>query len=171
MATNLPVGHVVFVAPDGKLIKTHPAFFKGEGETPCETPNEVWEDGTPTLLRIPLLTLGFMNCSNISREDDTKKHGPTPKWCRRQRQPELRYQTLWIGKPGAKRPVGGRKTAGDRSGLAWHIRRGHFAHYVDDGVSRGLFGKGIFGTFWIEACACGSAENGEIISTYKIKTA
>ena len=158
-----PDSYLIFVAPSGALLGGRAAYYRDDEHS------QLFKDNAPAFLRIPLLTLGYMHCSNVSREDQTKEHGPSPKWCRRMRVPELRYQTLWLGQPGGKRVGTGRKTEGDRSGMSLHICRGYFAHYIDDGVSLGLFGRGIFGTFWIPAHARGSLEHGEVRSTYKIQ--
>ena len=123
-------------------------------------------------IEIPILlhTLSFMQCKNVTPVDVTANEGPPPKWCRRQRVPELKYQALQIDPNiGAKPRTGERKTEGDRSGKALHICRGHFAHFVDDGVSRGLFGRNQFGTFWVPSHTRGSLEHGRIVSTYNVK--
>lgn len=119
----------------------------------------------------PALTaVAFMNCKNVVRLDVTNNEGPTAKWCRRQRVPELKYHALQIDPNlGTKLRPGGRKTEGDRSGKALHICRGHFAHYIDDGVSQGLFGRHQFGTFWIPSHTRGSKEHGKIVSSYNVK--
>jgi hypothetical protein len=110
-----------------------------------------------------------MNCKNVNRLDVTKEQGPLPRWCRRQRVPELAYHTLQIDPNAGRKPrPGERETAGDRSGKALHICRGHFAHFIDDGVSQGLFGRGQFGTFWVPSHTRGSLEHGRVVSTYQI---
>ena len=120
---------------------------------------------------IVMMTLGLMQCKNVDRIDVTENEAPPPKWCRRQRVPELKYHALQIDPNlGAKPRTDDRRTEGDRSGKALHICRGHFAHFRDDGVSRGLFGRRQFGTFWIPAHTRGSLEHGKVISTYKVKT-
>jgi hypothetical protein len=117
---------------------------------------------------IALQTIGFMNCRNVERLD-APEEAPTPKWCRRQRVPELRYQVLRID-PNRLVPKKSdeHKTEGDRSGKALHICRGHFAHYVE-GESAGLFGKGLYGSFWIPSHARGSLEHGRVISQYEVE--
>jgi len=118
-----------------------------------------------------LHALAFMQCKNVQRVDVTKEKGPTPKWCRRQRVAELKYHTIQVDPNLAGKPrPDNRKTEGDRSGKSLHICRGHFAHYVDDGASRGLFGRNQFGTFWVPAHTRGSLEHGRVISTYNVKT-
>lgn len=122
------------------------------------------------LMAVHLMTMAFMQCRNVTRQYATATEGPPPKWCRRQRLPELKYQVLHIDPNiGAKSSAGERRTEGDRSGKALHICRGHFAHFVDDGISTGLFGRGQFGTFWIPAHTRGSAEHGRVVSTYNVK--
>jgi hypothetical protein len=119
----------------------------------------------------PALTaVAFMNCKNVARLDVTSNEGPTPKWCRRQRVPELKYHALQIDPNlGTKPRPGERKTEGDRSGKSLHICRGHFVHYRDDGVSQGLFGRRQYGTFWVPAHTRGSLELGKVISSYNVK--
>ena len=115
--------------------------------------------------------MGFLHCGNVGRLDATKEQGPPPKWCRRQRVPELKYQVLQIGPAGGRRPQDGRKTEGDRSGKALHICRGHFVHYIDDGVCKGLFGAvSTAPSSWIAAHARGSLEHGKIVSTYDVRS-
>jgi hypothetical protein len=121
--------------------------------------------------RPALTAIAFMNCKNVQRIDVTREEGPRPKWCRRQRVAELKYHALQIDPNlGVKPQVGERKTESDRSGMALHICRGHFAHFRDDGVSQGLFGRRHFGTFWIPAHTRGSLAHGRVISTYNVKT-
>ena len=127
--------------------------------------------GGGSVFAIVLLTLGFMQCKNVQRIDVTSKEGPPPKWCRRQKVSELKYHALQIDPNiGARPRADERKTEGDRSGKALHICRGHFAHFRDDGISRGLFGRRRFGTFWIPAHTRGSLEHGRVVSTYNVKT-
>lgn len=121
------------------------------------------------MFAIPLMTLAFMNCSNVARVDVTESEAPPRSWCRQQRVPELKYQAVLIDPNLETYRPGDRKTEGDRSGKSLHICRGHFAHYHDDGVSRGLFGKGIYGFFWIPSHVRGSSEQGTVVSTYVVK--
>jgi hypothetical protein len=116
-----------------------------------------------------ITTLAFMQCKNVERVDVTKQEGQPRKWCRRQRVPELQYHTLLIDPNiGNKTQSSDRKTEGDRSGKALHICRGHFMHSVNDGVSKGLFGRGIYGTFWVPAHVRGTADLGRVIPTYNV---
>jgi len=116
-----------------------------------------------------LWTCAFFHCKNVNRLDVTSEEGPPPKWCRRQRVPELKYHALQIDPNiGAQPRAGARKTEGDRSGKALHICRGHFAHFINDGVSTGLFGRRQFGTFWVPAHTRGSVEHGNVVSTYNV---
>ena len=69
-----------------------------------------------------LMTMAFMQCKNVKRLDATASEGPTPKWCRRQRLPELKYHTLQIDGSTSSRP-GDRVTEGDRSGSVVQLLR------------------------------------------------
>lgn len=121
-------------------------------------------------LSIALQTIGFMNCRNVKCYDVSKTEGPSSKWCRRQKLPELKYHVLQIDPNlGSKPRTEGRKTEGNRSGKALHICRGHFAHFVDDGLSQGLFGRRQFGTFWISAHTRGTLKHGRVVSIYEVK--
>lgn len=119
------------------------------------------------LYALPLMTLNFMNCKNVALEDITDEVAPPRKWQRRQRLPQLKYQTVVIDPNSATtRKSTGRRRRG-QGFQARHICRGHFRTYTPEN-GKGLFGK-YFGTFWIPAHECGDTKNGEIITTYDIK--
>jgi hypothetical protein len=165
--TYFPYKQGILVAPSGELIDV--VFFSDYLDPNGET--------TPGLnerscfgLHIPLLTIGFLHCKNVNPIDVTAEEGPSPKWCRRQRLPALRYHVLQIDPNLGRKPrADERRTEGNRSGKPLHICRGHFAHFIDDGVSTGLFGRHQFGTFWISQHLRGSEEHGKIVSTYNVK--
>jgi len=116
-----------------------------------------------------MMTLAFMQCKNVNQMDVTKTEAPPRRWCRRQRVVELKYSVLLIDPNIGRKPrPGDRKTEGDRSGKALHICRGHFMHCVNDGVNKGLFGKGIYGTFWVPSHVRGTADLGRVIPTYNV---
>lgn len=118
---------------------------------------------------IGLQTIGFMNCRNVEKVDATATEGPTAKWCRRQRVPALTYRVIQIdAQPSRKKRCASDCAEGGGPSTALHICRGHFAHYVDDGVSQGLFGRGQFGTFWVPSHTRGSLEHGRVVSTYNV---
>jgi hypothetical protein len=118
---------------------------------------------------IGLQTIGFMNCRNVERVDATPTEAPPAKWCRRQRVPVLSYRTIRIDPNlGRKKRSEGGCPDTNGPGKALHICRGHFARYLNDGVSPGLFGRRIYGTFWIPSHTRGSMEHGRIISTYNV---
>ena len=143
--------------------------FISDRSLPVQQNAKILGGGNP-LDAITQSTLAFMQCKNVTKLDVTKEEGPSPKWCRRQRLPELKYHALLIDPNLGNSKHGERKTVGDRSGKALHICRGHYAHFVDDGVSKGLFGRGQFGWFWKPSCSRGSPDNGKVISTYEVKT-
>jgi hypothetical protein len=118
---------------------------------------------------VALQTIGFMNCRNVEKVDATATEGPTAKWCRRQRVPALTYRVIQIdAQPSRKKRCASDCAEGGGPSKALHICRGHFAHYVDDGVSQGLFGRGQFGTFWVPSHTRGSLEHGRVVSTYNV---
>ena len=119
---------------------------------------------------IGLQTIGFMNCRNVEKMDATPREAPTAKWCRRQRVPALTYRVIQIdANPSRKKRSESNCDEGGGLLKALHICRGHFAHFVDDGVSHGLFGRRQFGTFWIPSHTRGCLEHGKVVSTYNVK--
>ena len=157
----LPTGQFYLMYTKDKKISKAPLRLLLGYDSPGECSMEVM---------IVMMTLAFMQCKNVERIDVTDTMGPSPKWRRRQRMPELRYHVLSIDPNlGLKKHPIGRKTIGDRSGKALHICRGHFARYDDDGESNGLFGRGIYGTFWVPAHVRGSSDQGKVVSTYEVK--
>ncbi len=143
-------------------------IFLLEGCTDVNGPDfQEWSRGSGTAI-IALQAIGFMNYRNCELEDVSKTEGPPRAWRKRLRVPELKYHVLPIDYDFGKKTSGDRKTTGDRSGKSLHIRRGHPAHYVDDGISKGMFGKMIFGWFWISRCMVGSEDEGTVISSYVV---
>lgn len=120
---------------------------------------------------IALQTIGFLNCKNVLRRDATAQEAPNAKWQRRQRVPAIRYHTVQID--AGRTYTQSRQNENTESiasiGRALHICRGHFVRYVNDGMSRGLFGRDQFGTFWIPAHTRGSLECGKMITSYNVK--
>jgi hypothetical protein len=114
-------------------------------------------------------TTAFMRSHSSKVLDATETEGPSPQWCKRQRVKQVTYKTILVRGVRGRRKRGERKTEGDRSGKALHIRKGHFMEFIDDGVSKGLFGKYIFGLFWVEACMVGSEELGQVSHIYDVR--
>lgn len=110
------------------------------------------------------LAISFMNCKNVVRRDVTDEEGPSAKWLRRQKAPEIRYHVLDINP--MKEVL---RTEGDieSNGLkkALHICRGHFVTYTEE---RPLFGK-VTGTFWKPSHVRGSVEHGIVDKDYRVK--
>jgi hypothetical protein len=116
---------------------------------------------------IALLAMTFAHCKNVSKVDITEEAGPTRKWCRRMRIPELKYHALQIDPNLSAKPRSASASGGeDRSGKALHICRGHFKTYAEGGA--GLFGKGRTGTFWVPSHTRGSDEHGQVTKSYTI---
>ncbi len=118
--------------------------------------------------KIALLTISLMNCRNVMTTDITENVGPSRKWLKRQRQPQLQYSTVTID-PSKPR----RSHSHDCEGIPTqkrphHICRGHFRTYTpEDG--NGLFGRGQFGTFWVPSHERGNKKHGQTITTYNVK--
>ena len=162
----LPFSHGVFVGKTGEFIR---AIFLSRLINPDLIDASILTGESFTRLHVPLLTTGFLHCKNVDRIDATKMEGPPPGWCKRKRLPSLEYHTITINPNISSKPRSDeRKTEGDRSGKALHICRGHFMHCVNDGVSNGLFGKGIYGTFWVPSHVRGTADLGQVIPTYNV---
>ena len=112
---------------------------------------------------VPLLTFSFMNCRNVTKRDVTSEIGPSAKWLRRQKAPEIRYHVLDINPmKEVLRTEGNIEANGLKKAL--HICRGHFAHYEN-----GLFGRGEACTVWKPSHVRGSVENGIVDKDYRIK--
>lgn len=118
----------------------------------------------------PLMAINFMNCRNTTLVNVTKSEGPSKKWLQRRRQKGLTYRTVTIDPEKPKRG----HSVSSREGIptekrSFHICRGHFITYTDANGSKGLFGKGIYGTFWVPSHPVGDKKHGQTITTYKVK--
>lgn len=142
----------------GRILENHTSFFGGDRYRQLAL-------DLAAGLHIALLGICFMHCKNVARVDATNSVGPTSKWLRRQKVPQIKYRVLDINPMReVLRTAGG----GDESGLkkALHICRGHFAHYSDD---KPLFGK-YTGQFWKPAHVRGDLKQGAVVKDYSIKT-
>ena len=110
------------------------------------------------------LVYRYLACSN-TKLVDAPEYSPTPKWCRRTKQPMLRYRTITIDGSKSRRRSTETGT-GPKKGL--HLARAHMRIYrPEDG--KGLFGREQYGTFLIPAHARGDAKRGIVKSTYNVK--
>lgn len=108
------------------------------------------------------LTLSFLNCKNVVREECLPSRQERRAAERRGEQ-ITRYKTLRI--EPMKRVLaneGGIAENGLKRAL--HICRGHFAHYSED---RPLFGKYV-GQFWVPAHVRGTSEAGAVQKDYAV---
>lgn len=119
--------------------------------------NNFWAFG------FPLFVFEIMSCSN-TKLVDAPEHAPSSKWCRRMKQPKIRYRTITID-PSKTTTHSASTGKGLPKGL--HLARAHMREYKEDGP--GMFGKGVYGKFLIPAHARGSAKHGIVRSTYKVK--
>ncbi len=162
----MPFMQLIFVTKTGEFLRR---MFTSTLLNPDDPRSVALMGDTASLLHIPLLTTGFLHCKNVSQVNVTKEEGPPSGWCKRKRLPSIAYHTILIDPNlGSKPRSGERKTEGDRSGKALHICRGYFMHCINDGVNKGLFGRGIYGTFWVPSHVRGSADLGRVIPTYNV---
>ena len=89
----VPFMQGIFVAPSGELIKV---VLLSNCINPAAELLQKIIATADLYLHIPLLTVGFLHCQNVNRLDVTNEEGPTPKWCRRLRVPQLQYHTIQI---------------------------------------------------------------------------
>jgi len=164
-AVPMDVGFVMiedtgkYVGTAGKPGYMHECYAKGG------LSEQEWFDAC---FLVPLVTINFMNCRNVTLADVTEKEGPPKKWLRRRKQPGLTYRTVTIDPEKPKR--GHSKGGGiPTKTCPFHIRRGRFATYTDANGSKGLFGRGIYGTFWVPSHTVGDKKHGQTITTYNVK--
>lgn len=111
------------------------------------------------------LTLTFLNCKNVQREDRTQEFQPKEKIRRRLKLPEVKRYTLSINGSSTSRSSGAKQS--EFGVMPFHLCRGHFATYTQE---KPLFGK-YAGKFWIAAHTRGQKERGEIIKDYEVSCA
>jgi hypothetical protein len=108
-------------------------------------------------------TLSFMNCKNVTIQDDTDEYAQPAKWYRRTKVPQVSYHTINIQPTTIRRNPNPTSTDIQQR---LHICRGHFMHYKEDGP--GMFGRGVYGRFWVPQHQRGSGELGVVHSRYNV---
>jgi hypothetical protein len=108
-------------------------------------------------------TLAFMNCKNVVIQDDTPEYAQPAKWYRRTKVPQVSYHTINIQPTTIRRNPNPTSTDIQQR---LHICRGHFMHYKEDGP--GMFGRGVYGRFWVPQHQRGSSELGIVHSRYNV---
>lgn len=107
--------------------------------------------------------LAMLHVRNVAVDD----HEPDPAIQRarrhRHKQPLLQFKTLRVVTPGSLRQSESAPRA-ETNVVAFHLVRGHFAHYRED---RPLFGKHA-GTFWVPSHARGTVKAGAVIKDYAL---
>jgi len=120
-----------------------------------------------TITRV-LRLFEFMNAKNIAAKDAPLVPYDELKTMGKKRRRVLRgikRKTLVVTKPGVNKKI--TSFAESKDGyVPLHLVRGHLRTYKD----KGLFGR-YFGTYFIPSHARGDIENGEVIKTYKLRTA
>ena len=109
-----------------------------------------------------LLAISFMHCKNVRRET---VNPPKPPKFSISKIPKHKFIRLHIDPmKEVLRKEGGSEKTGLKKAL--HICRGHFTTYGEN--SKGMFGKGIKGTFWIPQHTRGSLEHGSVDKEYVV---
>lgn len=116
----------------------------------------LWSVGYPVLYAI-----GLMNCKNVTVESRTQQSRSSNKE-NRKKVPKLEYRTILL--PNAKNSKKASQ-GGTHSTAGIHKVRGHFKTY---GPEAPLFGKHV-GKYWWPWSIRGDANQGVIVSDYKVK--
>lgn len=107
----------------------------------------------------------LMHCKNVSRVAHEIDEPPKAIRHNKDAAPKYRYHVLQIDPmKEVLRTEGQSETVGMKKAL--HICRGHFRTYSEE--SKGLFGRGQHGTFFIESHVRGSAKRGVVAKDYAI---
>lgn len=153
---------IAALAPDGSMCQKVGGGLCNISLFDLETPPEA-QKAFSMLLTESILTLGFLNCRNVSVEE----HLPSRQERRSaQRRGEeiIKYRTLAIEPMRKVLQTEGRIAEVGLS-RALHICRGHFSEYSED---KPLFGK-YAGRFWIPAHVRGTTESGIVVKDYNVK--
>jgi len=150
----------LFIDPDGNWVRTEACDFG------VKQSSEEHEVVVFTIMDVLSQAFQLMNCTNVEVVDSTASIGPSSKRRHKAKLPKLTYNTVQIN-PISKR----RRSSGGGGGEPTnrlHICRGHFMQTDPDGD--GLFGKGVYGKFWVPAHAKGSAKVGRAVTDYVVNT-
>ena len=164
----------VAITKEGKICGQGytPGRLHDTGDTP---PPELLENqfnayACMTTFGQALMVINFMNLKNSVMVDVTETKGPGKKWLRRQKKPALEYRQVTIDPNKTLKRSKSKDTRNVTSNpVSFHIRRGHIIVYSKENGGKGMFGKGIYGAFWKEACAVGDKKNGQAKTIYNVK--
>ena len=161
----------MFACSDGEpyCINGRVGVFDGDGiflgVSPAPTPFTPKLEVDPNAdqfmaaVAVTIQAFAFAHCKNVGMAHDPL-HGPSEKWCRRQKIPSVVYRRLVI--PGLTGTRGEPLHGADGEGLRSHIVRGHFKTYTKDSP---LFGK-YTGKFWHHAHVRGNPDLGCVVKDY-----
>jgi hypothetical protein len=126
-------------------------------------PNQDMLDSAVWMIKVPLLSLCFCHCKNITLLENKPPNKLNIKRIKKNKKPLLKYWTLDIGpiKEFLKNDGQIAKTGLKK---ALHICRGHFVTYTQEAP---LFGR-VVGTFWKPMHLRGNKKEGVVIKDYKI---
>lgn len=131
--------------------------------------------GYDPYLLVPLQTIMFMHCKNVTTEQVEIAEKVDRKYRKRTGQRLLRYRMIKISPLKEKvRHASGEPSSGTGIAPSVHIVPGHFAYYGMTNPLTGkdnaglLFGK-YQGQFWIPDHVRGNAEHGAVVHDYEVE--
>jgi hypothetical protein len=144
---------------DGSPVMTYePMMAKSPGDLEHQTSVHL------TLLHAAAL----LNCKNVFMQD-VPLTGSQQRAAKRG-EPAVKYKELVVRPLAPKTRADSDGSSSGDAAIPLHQCRGHFRHY-EEGASTGLFGRGVFGTFWVPAHVRGKEENGVVNKDYVLETA
>lgn len=169
---SMQVGETMIVDRDGKMIPGS-LMISVPGGVPTDLAERTLAEkgeaafhGMAHICRAAYITIGLMNCKNVTTTE-TDKGGPKRSRSRRKRSPRLTYRTINIPGYQSAPSTASAKRDGEPS-VAVHRVRGHFKTFT---AEKPLMGRHV-GTYWWGWQVRGSAKNGAVVSDYKVtKTA
>jgi len=137
-------------------------------ETTAEhIPDEVVA-GDMNRLKLIEMAVRLLNCNNIITEvvDRSFKRKVGKKVKKFTSKNKFEYHVLKYTMPKKTKKYINSENTGRKHKV--HMCHGFYRHYIDDGISKGMFGRGIFGRFWIADHVRGSKKKGIIVKDYNI---
>ena len=162
--TIIPAGVSIEFDEDGFVVEKNSfKVYRHEG-LEDNAYQDVAKDICVSTAIVPVIAFMFCHCKNIEIvERFPKRH--EQREAKRRGEPILKYHEIVIDpKRSLATSETGHNVATEPS-VAFHLVRGHFAHYTED---KPLFGKYV-GSFYHRPHARGSKKFGEVKSTYTVR--
>jgi hypothetical protein len=113
-------------------------------------------------LKVGLIAVGLMNCKNVTTKERNLNLARSGRQ-KRNREPQVKYRTIQLPGSQPNRGSSSRKLSGPTD-ISVHRVRGHFKTFTTE---KPLLGRHV-GTYWWGWQVRGNAENGVVVSDYKI---